>query len=217
MPSTDEREAQPVLGETCPKCGSDLVLRNAMGRFFAKCRRSSCSFTYDSDLRGNPTARCSTCGTGRLHTTGTARVCADCGATEGARPAPAKAEGLGPCPKCQKGTLAVRSGAFGTFVSCSERCGLTYSSDAEGVPEGGYCSACKGPVKKTQKGSRLCVVCGKWQDERPARPAAAQDDNRPPKPKPAHCPRCNESLKTVFTRRQKWAYRCDPCDAWYDA
>jgi hypothetical protein len=108
----------------------------------------------------------------------------------------------------------VRSGAYGTFVSCSERCGLTYSSDEEGVPEGGTCKACKGPVKKTQNGSRVCVVCSTWQDERPA---AAAPASGPAKPKPANCPRCQQPMRTLFTKRQKWAYRCDPCQAWYDA
>ncbi|BDU75800.1 topoisomerase DNA-binding C4 zinc finger domain-containing protein [Mesoterricola sediminis] len=239
MPSTEEREAQPVMEEPCPRCGSPVVLRYWKGQFFTKCKNAGCAFGYDADNRGNPQARCAACGTGRMQTTGRGRVCADCGAAEGARPAPerpkaeaARPEGLGPCPKCGKGQLAVRAGAYGTFVSCSERCGLTYSSDEAGVPEGGVCKACKGPVKKTQRGSRVCAVCGTWQDERPAapralgeplppapRPPAASPDGapRPPAPKPAKCPRCAQPLKAVFTRRQKWAYRCDPCQAWYDA
>jgi len=82
MPSTEEREAQPVMGESCPKCGSDVVLRNWQGKFFAKCRRTGCTFGYDTDNRGNPVARCTACGTGRLHLSSAGRVCADCGATE---------------------------------------------------------------------------------------------------------------------------------------
>lgn len=219
MPSTEERESQPILDEPCPRCGSPVVLRNWKGSFFAKCRNAGCSFGYDTDARGNPASRCAACGTGRIHTTGGVRACADCGAAAPGRPeAPRgegpRASGLGPCPKCGKGQLAVRSGAYGTFVSCSERCGLTYSSDAEGVPEGGTCKVCQGPVKKTQKGSRVCAVCGAWQDERPAPAAAAPG---PPRPKDALCPRCRQPMRTLFTRRQKWAYRCDPCQAWYDA
>ena len=221
MPSTEEREAQPVLGEPCPRCGSDLVLRNWKGRFFIRCRHTGCTFGYDTDDRGRPAARCAACGTGRLHTTESGRVCADCGAPE-ARPAspsqPGTGPGLGTCPKCGRGTLSVKSGAFGTFVSCSERCGLTYSSDERGAPEGGLCKSCQGPVKKTQKGSRVCAVCGTWQDEKAAAPAApAEAPTTPPKPKAARCPRCSQPLKAVFTRRQKWAYRCDPCKAWFDA
>jgi ssDNA-binding Zn-finger/Zn-ribbon topoisomerase 1 len=223
MPSTEEREAQPVLDDPCPRCGSEVVLRFWKGQFFTKCKNPTCTFGYDADNRGKPAARCPACGTGRLHTTANGRVCADCGAREGATGAPAKAKpdaGLGPCPKCGKGTLAVRSGAYGTFVSCSERCGLTYSSDEQGVPEGGTCSSCHGPVKKTQKGSRVCALCGAWQNDKPAaapRPEAAGAASRPPRPKPAKCPRCAQPMKEVFTRRQKWAYRCDTCQAWYDA
>jgi ssDNA-binding Zn-finger/Zn-ribbon topoisomerase 1 len=229
MPSTEEREAQPVLEDPCPRCGSPVVLRYWQGRFFTKCQNSGCAFGFDADNRGNPAARCGVCGTGRMRTQDRARVCADCGAEAGApkpaaspQPEPASASGLGACPKCGKGQLAVHTGAYGTFVSCSERCGLSYTSDAEGVPAGGTCKACRGPVKKTQNGSRVCAVCGTWQDEK--KPAVATKPGtaeavgaRPPKPKPAQCPRCSRPLKEVFTRRQKWAYRCDACDSWFDA
>jgi ssDNA-binding Zn-finger/Zn-ribbon topoisomerase 1 len=224
MPSTEERESQPIMEEPCPRCGATVVLRNWKGRFYTKCQNPGCLFGYDTDNRGNPEVRCGACGTGRMHTTPKGRVCADCGAWEKPVPAPARAEagpatGLGTCPKCGKGQLAVRAGAYGTFVSCSERCGLTYSSDADGVPEGGTCRTCQGPVKKTQSGSRVCAVCGQWQDEKKpaAAPAGAAPAGAPVKPKAANCPRCAQPMKTVFTRRQKWAYRCDRCEAWYDA
>ena len=222
MPSTEEREAQPVMEEPCPRCGSPVVLRCWKGRFHTKCQNAGCSFGYDTDDRGNPASRCALCGTGRMRSSELGRVCADCGAAEAPRGAPARPEaapagsaGPGLCPKCGKGQLAVRSGAYGTFVSCSERCGMTYSSDAQGAPVDGVCKACQGPVRKTQNGSRVCAVCGVWQDEK--KPAAPVPDARPAKPKAAHCPRCARPLKEVFTRRQKWAYRCESCKAWYDA
>jgi ssDNA-binding Zn-finger/Zn-ribbon topoisomerase 1 len=156
-----------------------------------------------------------------MSTTDRVRVCADCGASEApaatweAPPAePGPASGLGTCPKCQKGQLAVRSGAYGTFVSCSDRCGLTYTSDAEGVPAGGRCKACQGPVKKTQSGSRICAVCGVWQEDKAV--AAPGQAARPTKPKAALCPRCSQPLKEVFTKREKWVYRCDPCKEWLE-
>jgi hypothetical protein len=92
---------------------------------------------------------------------------------------------------------------------------LTYTSDAEGVPVGGTCKACQGPVKKTQTGSRVCAVCGAWQEEKKA--VEPGSEAKPPKPKAAKCPRCSQPLKEVFTKRQKWAYRCETCKAWYDA
>lgn len=225
MPSTEEREAQPVMAEPCPKCGSAVVLRNWKGQFYAKCKRTGCPFEYDTDFRGNVASHCATCSTGRIRTTASGRVCADCGAGAPvqARVEPPKVEAslaaaLGACPKCKKGKLAVRSGAYGTFVSCSERCGLSYSSDEEGVPEGGLCKACQGPVKKTQNGSRVCAVCGVWQeDKRPAAAASAKPSASPEKPKAASCPRCAAALRAVFTKRQTWVYRCDFCQAWYDA
>lgn len=215
MPSTEERESQPVQEAPCPKCGSGVVLRNWKGRFYTKCQNPGCAFGFDADERGNPATRCAACG-GRVRTHDHGGVCADCGARTGSAPQKERQAdgGLGPCPKCGKGQLAVRSGAYGTFVSCSERCGLTYSSDEQGVPEGGTCKACKGPVKKTQSGSRVCAVCGAWQDER--KPAAGAAE-APGKPKAANCPRCRQALRTVFTKKQKWVYRCDPCNAWFDA
>lgn len=219
MPSTEEREAQPVLEAPCPKCGSPVVMRYWEGRHYAKCQNKACFFGYDTDDRGHPSAHCPACGTGRLRTTSRGRVCADCQAWESPKEkssaAPTDAKGLGPCPKCKQGHLAVRNGAYGTFVSCSERCGLTYGSDAEGLPEGGTCRVCQGPVKKTQGGTRVCALCGAWQEDR--KPSAPSAGGAPPKPKDATCPRCRRPMKTLFTRRKKWAYRCDPCEAWYDA
>ena len=68
MPSTEEREAQPVLEEPCPKCGFPVVLRSWKGRFFTKCKNTGCAFGYDADNRGNPASRCAACGTGRMRT-----------------------------------------------------------------------------------------------------------------------------------------------------
>ena len=202
MPSTEERESQPVMEDPCPRCGSPLVLRNWKGRFFAKCKNPGCPFEYATDHRGNrvgaDSAEAGPKAAGE-------RTHAEAGAPE-----------LGACPKCGKGQLAVRSGSYGTFVSCSERCGLTYSSDAQGVPTGGTCKACRGPVKQTQSGSKVCALCGAWQDEKKAAAPAPAPETRPAKPKPAQCPRCARPLKEVFTRRQKWVYRCDTCEAWYD-
>lgn len=92
---------------------------------------------------------------------------------------------------------------------------MTYTSDAQGVPVAGTCRACQGPVKKTQNGSMVCAVCGAWQDEK--KPATPIPEAKPGKPEAAQCPRCARPLKEVFTKRQKWVYRCETCKAWYDA
>ena len=122
----------------------------------------------------------------------------------------------GLCPKCKAGQLSVRQGQYGTFVSCSDRsCGLIYNSDEAGKAEGGLCKKCQGPVKKTKSGSLICAVCETWQDSKGIAPAAGEA--RPAKPRDASCPLCRQPLRTVWTKRNKWAYRCDPCDKWLDA
>lgn len=125
---------------------------------------------------------------------------------------------LGLCPKCKTGQLAKKSGQYGPFVSCSDRaCGLIYGCDELGQPSGGRCRKCQGPVKKTKAGGLICAVCETWQDAKGAAPAAAGGEDRPPKPADAACPGCRQSLRAVWTRRNKWAYRCDACDRWLDA
>ena len=54
MPSTEEREAQPVMEDPCPRCGFPVVLRYWKDRFFTKCQNPGCAFGYDTDNRGNP-------------------------------------------------------------------------------------------------------------------------------------------------------------------
>jgi len=231
---------QPLpLPDPCPKCGGKVELRCWDGQYSTKCTSQGCYFGFDADEKGQPTGKCPHCGTGRLRTTKNRnRVCADCdkwevskGGGGGFRQEGPRASGsgaggqqLGECPKCHKGRLSIRNGQYGYFVSCSERCGLTYGCDEAGNPDGGHCKFCKGPAKKTQSGSMVCAVCGKWQDEKSSpTPSLARgnggghSDNRPAKPKDASCPRCREKMKTVFTRRNKWAFRCDPCDFWQDA
>ena len=74
MPSTEEREAQPVLEAPCPKCGSPVVMRYWEGRHYAKCQNKLCFFGYDTDDRGHPSALCPACSTGRLRSTSKGRV-----------------------------------------------------------------------------------------------------------------------------------------------
>lgn len=219
---TSERDPESFLSRqldtACPKCGSPVGIKHWEGRYYTKCSKQGCFFGFDADEKGSPLLPCPACRSGRLKTTPKGRVCADCGkwAKEAAAEPTEKDSPLGECPKCRQGRLEVRKGQFGTFVSCSARCGLTYGSDEAGVPEGGHCAFCKGPVKKTRTGSRICVVCEKWQDEKPGTPSAGGED-RPPKPKDAKCPRCMKAMKVLWTKRKKWAYLCDDCSAWYDA
>jgi len=182
-------------------------LRQREGRFSARCAGAGCRFGFDADRRGKPTGKCPACGTGRLKSTPKGRVCADCGAWDDT---PRK--GLAACPKCGTGRLAVRKGEYGHFVACSDLvCGLTYTCDEAGQPQGGWCRICKGPVRKTRAGSRICVACGAWQEPKPV-PAAPG-----PKPPAAVCPYCRAALRAVWTRKQRWVYRCDACLRWLEA
>ena len=72
-------------------------------------------------------------------------------------------------------------------------------------------------MKLTKSGSKLCVVCNAWQDEGQGGSGASATGDRPPQPPEAKCPKCQEALKSIFTKKGKWAYRCEPCAAWYDA
>ena len=230
-----------LLADPCPKCGAPVALRHWEHRFYTKCQGDGCFFGYDADDQGRAVEPCPSCGQGRLKTTPKGKVCADCGVWQngsGEAPRP----GLGLCPKCKAGQLSVKKGQYGPFVSCSDRaCGLIYNSDEAGVPEGGRCRQCQGPVKKTRAGSLLCAVCGTWQDAAAKAPGAATGrapgvaagratggaarvadrgaaagDARPAKPKDATCPVCRQALRTVWTKKNKWAYRCDRCDRWLD-
>jgi len=242
MSSTPEGEEAPrmpatVLPDPCPKCGSPVSLKNWEGRWYTRCGSKSCYFGYDSNEKGEATAKCPHCPTGRLKTTPkNDRICADCDRWEKEKKAPGGSHephapvALGQCPKCKKGTLKVRSGSNGPFVSCSDRdnCGLSYSSDEAGQPLGGICPKpnCQGPVTKFSSGSRKCACCGDWinDDKMPSQGGGASDgpsgSNRAKtskEPPTAFCVECKKPLKVVFVKsKAKHAYRCDPCNRWYD-
>ena len=197
-----------VLAQACPKCGGQVWLRQWEGKFVARCAGAACRFGFDADKRGRATGKCPACGTGRLKTTPKGRICADCGVWDNT-PTARGAQAL--CPKCQTGRLAVRKGEYGYFVGCSDLvCGLTYTCDESGRPEGGHCKVCKGPVRKTRAGSLICVVCGTWQHPKPVPVPTA------PRPPEAICPACRQPLRPVWTRRKRWLYRCDPCHRWLE-
>lgn len=194
------------LPEACPHCGAVVLLRAWEGRCFASCQGPDCRFGFDADRKGRPAHPCPSCPRGRLRTTPKGRVCADCGKwdnTEEGRPS------QGPCPRCRTGKLRVLKGEYGYFVGCSDPvCGLTYTCDETGRPEGGRCKFCQGPVRKTRAGGLLCVACERWQRPKPV-PASA------PRPPAAPCPTCGQTLRPVWTRRQRWVHRCDPCGRWH--
>jgi len=201
-----------VLPFPCPRCGAAVMLRQWEKRFYAQCEAGGCRFGFDADKRGKATARCPSCEEGRLKTTPKGRICADCEKWDNSAAGGGRSD-KGPCPRCKTGRLAVLKGEYGFFVGCSDLvCGLTYTCDAGGRPEGGHCKLCKVPVRKTRAGSLICVVCATWQNPKPVSPAEAGC----PQPPPAVCPSCRQALRSVWTRKNRWVYRCDACLRWLE-
>ena len=200
-----------MLPAPCPLCGGEVWVRPREGKFQAQCQGAGCRFGFDADKRGKPRARCPACGEGRLKTTPKGRVCGDCGRWDNSPGSGGRGD-QGLCPKCKTGRLSILKGEYGHFVGCSDlACGLTYTCDETGRPQGGHCRECKGPVRKTRAGSLVCVVCGTWQNPKPV-----PVDARVPKPPEAMCPACRQKLRTVWTRKNRWVYRCDGCRRWLE-
>ena len=79
-PKGKPRVFGPVVG-SCPKCGSNLHLRDWQGRYYVKCAASadpSCKVVFDSDSEGKPLENCLFC-KGPVRTTRNGgKVCAQC-------------------------------------------------------------------------------------------------------------------------------------------
>ena len=75
---------------------------------------------------------------------------------------PAEATGE-KCPKCQKGSLVIRVGKFGKFISCSRFPDCKYTAPFVFKLEGFKCEKCDGDViiKKTKKGKQF-YGCSNW-------------------------------------------------------
>ena len=79
-PQGNRRVFGPVVG-TCPKCGSNLHLRDWEGRHYVKCAASAdpeCKMSFDSDATGKPLVICLFCqGPVRITRNG-GKICAQC-------------------------------------------------------------------------------------------------------------------------------------------
>ena len=82
---------------------------------------------------------------------------------------------LWPCITRDGGTLTLRRYQGRFYVKCDhEGCKVAWDSDEAGTPTHGLCqktAGCRGPVRTTKNGSRICVKCDTWQDDGPARTA----------------------------------------------
>jgi len=213
--SAPERFA-PVQLTKCPKCAGKLWHKAFDGRHYVKCDTADCKVSYDCKEDGSPVA--GTCKTtpacdGAVKTTkGGSMICVKCDKWQNEKPGGAAPSGggestsVGPCPKCQKSTLYKRNGQYGPFVSCSDRaCGYLYNSDESGEPKYGRCTkpGCTGALK-----NGTCLLCGAG--------GGASTGDRPPKPKDAFCPSCQAPMKTLWTKKSKWAYLCEGESKWFD-
>lgn len=214
---------EPVQLEKCPKCAGKLWHKAFDGRHYVKCDTADCNVSYDCKEDGSPVAGAPVAGackitagcTGAVKTTkGGSLICVVCDKWQNEKPgggeAPSGGEAttVGPCPKCQKATLYKRNGQYGPFVSCSDRaCGYLYNSDEHGEPKYGRCTkpGCTGALK-----NGTCLICATGG-------SGATTGDRPPKPADGFCPTCRAKMKTLWTKKQKWAYLCEsPCNKWFD-
>jgi len=110
----------------------------------------------------------------------------------------------GPCPRCGA-DLHLRDWEGRHYVKCSAagadpECRLAYDTDAEGKPLE-LCRLCRGPVRTTKGGAKVCVLCGKW--------AADLDRDLP---EPGVCGTCGQPMRLIpSTARGKYFRRCAPC------
>ena len=110
----------------------------------------------------------------------------------------------GPCPRCGA-DLRLRSWEGRHYVKCSAAgsdpdCRVAYDSDAEGKPLD-TCRMCRGPVRTTKAGGKVCVLCGRWVSD--------QDGDLP---EPGVCATCGKPMRLVpSTARGKYFRRCVPC------
>jgi DNA topoisomerase-3 len=110
----------------------------------------------------------------------------------------------GPCPRCGA-DLHLRDWEGRHYVKCSAagadpECRLAYDTDAEGKPLE-LCRLCRGPVRTTKGGAKVCVLCGKW--------VADLDQDLP---EPGICATCGQPMRLIpSTARGKYFRRCAPC------
>ena len=118
----------------------------------------------------------------------------------------ARAQGraAGPCPRCGA-DLHLRTWEGAHYVKCSAsgrdpECKVAYGTDPEGRPLE-TCRLCRGPVRTTKAGGKVCVLCGRWVSDQDAGV-----------PDPGVCATCGQPMRLVpSTAKGKYFRRCVPC------
>ena len=114
----------PVVG-TCPRCGSNLHLRDWEGRHYVKCAATldtECRVSYDTDPEGKPLGTCPLCQGPMRVTKGGAKVCALCG--KWASDLDANLPAAGACPTCGQPMRLIPSTAKGQYFRRCAPCGF---------------------------------------------------------------------------------------------
>ncbi len=110
----------------------------------------------------------------------------------------------GPCPRCGA-DLRLRAWEGAHYVKCSASgrdpdCRVAYGTDAEGKPLE-TCRLCRGPVRTTRSGGKVCVLCGQWVPDQPG-----------DLPDPGVCAACGQPMRLIpSTAKGKYFRRCVPC------
>ena len=110
---------------------------------------------------------------------------------------------VGACPRCGS-DLHQRDWEGRQYVVCAasldEDCRVSYDTDAEGQPLEA-CRLCRGPMRTTKSGAKVCALCGKWA-------ADVGEDV----PDPGICAACGQPMKLIAsTTRGQYFRRCAPC------
>jgi DNA topoisomerase-1 len=151
---------QKVVGR-CPKCGSELYIREGSGAQFVTCimyPECDVNFPLPAGYLVRPTGEeCENCGLPlvKLITKGRTpvKVCVDPACKTNSR-----LGSIGKCPSCGREMKIVRSGKGKRFIGCEgyPQCTVTYPLPQKGTlhPTGEACSTCGAPVVEIDMGKK---------------------------------------------------------------
>jgi len=119
------------------------------------------------------------------------------------RPRPATGPVVGACPRCGS-SLHLREWEGAHYARCGAtadpECRVAFPCAADGAPLE-TCRRCKGPLRTTKAGAKVCVACGAWDADLPET-----------MPEAGTCPGCGAPMRLVpSTKRGQWFRRCSPC------
>jgi len=123
-PQGERRVFGPAVG-TCPKCGSNLHLRDWEGRHYVKCAATAnpeCRVAFDADAEGKPRELCRFC-QGPVRTTrGGGKICARCDKWQTDKGADPRMPEPVACPSCGKLMQVVPSTRKGQWFHRCAHC-----------------------------------------------------------------------------------------------